>query len=432
MSQFASSRSIMDENNQGAKGHVAGLGGQRRALGDIGNLVGGLGRGNSDGAEKPGADAAGESRGPRGEVKALLDNLREKAKRSTSNAGSWGATRSRTTTTRPRDFGTAGAGTAQLEAAASNVTSSRGNVILDGSNQKSITSLLLSRSEQASARKTMPPDVPDIDVADRNNPLACTTYVNDIYAYWRRVEPDTQTPADYMQDQTDINDKMRAILIDWLVEVHLKFKLMPETLFLTTNLIDRFLAKEPVSRKNLQLVGVTAMLLAAKYEEIWAPEVRDFVYISDKAYNRQQILAMEKQMLNRLDFNLTVPTPHHFLARYLKAAGADKECELLATFLTELALPEYSSLKYSSSLLSCAAVYTANKTLGRTAMPPALAYHSQYTEAQIRPCAQQLVQLHRKASSASLLAVHKKYSTTKFMEVAKRAPALSLLDGAAN
>ena len=199
-------------------------------------------------------------------------------------------------------------------------------------------------------------------------------------------------------------------------------------------------------------------------------------------------------MLKCLDFNLVaVPTPYHFLARYLKAAGADKEvsvclrsgwkwvlelscvfycgvtiepckgwaggeaspskakgepstdagptvglgehatqCELLATFLTELALPEYSFLKYSSSLLSCAAVYTANKTLGRTAMPPALAYHSQYTEAQIRPCAQQLVQLHRKASSASLLAVHKKYSTTKFMEVAKRAPALSLLDGAAN
>jgi cyclin B len=67
---------------------------------------------------------------------------------------------------------------------------------------------------------------------------------------------------------------------------------MSETLFLTTNLIDRFLTKDSVSRKNLQLVGVTAMLLAAKYEEIWAPEVRDFVYISDKAYNRQQILDM--------------------------------------------------------------------------------------------------------------------------------------------
>ena len=79
---------------------------------------------------------------------------------------------------------------------------------------------------------------------------------------------------------------MRAILVDWLVEVHLKFKLMPETLFLTANLIDRYLATRAVSRKNLQLVGVTAMLVASKYEEIWAPEVRDFVYISDKAYDR--------------------------------------------------------------------------------------------------------------------------------------------------
>ena len=108
----------------------------------------------------------------------------------------------------------------------------------------------------------------------------------------------------------------------------------------------------------------------------------------------------------------------------------DVQCELLATFLTELALCEYSMLKYSSSLLSAAAVYTANKTLNRVALPPALrrAYHSQYSENQIRPCAQQLVQLHRRASSASLRAVHKKYSKTKYMEMAKRPAALTLLD----
>jgi hypothetical protein len=141
-------------------------------------------------------------------------------------------------------------------------------------------------------------------------------------------------------------------------------------------------------------------------------------------------LSQEKKMLNKLEFNLTVPTPHHFLARFSKAAGADKQGELLATFLTELALPEYSMLKYSSSLLSAAAVYAANKTLGRTALPPALAYHSKYSEAHLRPCAAQLVELHKKASSASLMAVHKKYSTTKFMEVAKLPPALSLLDDA--
>ena len=67
---------------------------------------------------------------------------------------------------------------------------------------------------------------------------------------------------------------------------------MPETLFLTINLIDRFLACQTVARKNLQLVGITAMMLASKYEEIWAPEVKDFVYISDKAYTKDQVLDM--------------------------------------------------------------------------------------------------------------------------------------------
>lgn len=70
------------------------------------------------------------------------------------------------------------------------------------------------------------------------------------------------------------------------------------------------------------------MLLAAKYEEIWAPEVQDFVFISDNAYTRQQVLSMEKNMLNTLKFNLTVPTPYVFMARYLKAAASDKQVEI--------------------------------------------------------------------------------------------------------
>merc|ERR1712164_213266 len=103
---------------------------------------------------------------------------------------------------------------------------------------------------------------------------------------------------------------------------------MPETLYLTVSCIDRFLAKKQVTRKNLQLVGVAAMLIASKYEEIWAPEVRDFVYISDKAYTRQQILDMEKQMLHTLGFHLTVPTPYQFMNRYFKAAGGDRKFQL--------------------------------------------------------------------------------------------------------
>ena len=93
-----------------------------------------------------------------------------------------------------------------------------------------------------------------------------------------------------MQQQQDINEKMRAILVDWIIEVHLKFKLLPETLFITVSLIDRYLEIEQIKRTNLQLVGVTAMLIASKYEEIYAPEVRDFVYITDNAYTKEEIL----------------------------------------------------------------------------------------------------------------------------------------------
>lgn len=86
--------------------------------------------------------------------------------------------------------------------------------------------------------------------------------------------------------QNDINEKMRAILIDWLIDVHLKFKLVPETLYLTVNLIDRYLSSNAIPRQKLQLVGVAAMLIATKYEEIYPPEVKDFEYVTDRAYNR--------------------------------------------------------------------------------------------------------------------------------------------------
>ena len=85
---------------------------------------------------------------------------------------------------------------------------------------------------------------------------------------------------------------MRGILVDWIIEVHLKFKLLPETLFLTVSLIDRYLEKTQIMRTKLQLVAVSAMLIASKYEEIYAPEVRDFVFITDNAYTKEEILTI--------------------------------------------------------------------------------------------------------------------------------------------
>ncbi|KAJ7565517.1 hypothetical protein O6H91_02G063700 [Diphasiastrum complanatum] len=292
--------------------------------------------------------------------------------------------------------------------------------------KQTLTSILTARSEAAcrgfevaEAEQSV-----NIDEADIGNQLAVVDYVEDIYSFYRKIEVQSCVPANYMSKQTDINEKMRAILIDWLIEVHLKFKLMPETLFLTTNLIDRYLSCQIVSRKYLQLVGVTAMLVASKYEEIWAPEVQDFVFISDNAYTRDQVLGMEKKMLNTLRFNLTVPTPYVFIVRFLKAAASDQQMIMVAFFLVELCLTEYTMVKFSPSLLAAAAVYTAQCTLQRTPLWSATLHrHSGYTEEQLKECAGMMVAFHQNAGKGNLTVVHKKYSNAKFEGVAALSPA---------
>ncbi|KAJ6682356.1 CYCLIN-B2-1 [Salix koriyanagi] len=132
----------------------------------------------------------------------------------------------------------------------------------------------------------------NIDDSDAKNPLAVVDYVEDLYDYYRKMENCSCVSPNYMVQQADLNEKMRAILIDWLIEVHDKFDLMKETLFLTVNLIDRFLSQQTVIRKKLQLVGLVAMLLACKYEEVSVPVVGDLILISDKAYARKEVLEM--------------------------------------------------------------------------------------------------------------------------------------------
>ena len=133
----------------------------------------------------------------------------------------------------------------------------------------------------------------DIDERDAEDPLCATGYVSEMYVLFRENEVASSVRPVYMEGQPHINERMRSILVDWLIEVHLKFKLVPETLYLTINLIDRYLQLKEVSRPKLQLVGVTSLLIASKYEEIYPPELRDLVYICDRAYTRQDVSKTE-------------------------------------------------------------------------------------------------------------------------------------------
>ncbi|XVF62280.1 hypothetical protein PTKIN_Ptkin08bG0204800 [Pterospermum kingtungense] len=266
--------------------------------------------------------------------------------------------------------------------------------------------------------------VVDIDGRDAKNPLAAVDYVEDLYEFYRRMEKCGCVSPNYMAQQSDINEKMRAILIDWLIEVHDKFDLMGETLFLTVNLIDRFLSHQTVVRKKLQLIGLVAMLLACKYEEVSVPVVGDLILISDKAYSRKEVIEMERLMLNTLQFNMSFPTPYVFMRRFLKAAESDKKLELLSFFLIELALVEYEMLKFQPSLLAAAAIYTAQCSLyGFKQWSRTCEWHSNYSEDQLLECSRLMVGFHEKAATGKLTGVHRKYCTSKFGYTAKCEPA---------
>lgn len=261
------------------------------------------------------------------------------------------------------------------------------------------------------------PSICPVDLPDINNPQCVVEYIPDIMAHFRRSETKFAVAANYMVNQTDINPKMREILVDWLVEVHLKFKLRPETLFLTISNIDRFLERRAVSRTKLQLVGCTAMLIASKYEEIYAPEVRDFVYISDKAYTRDQILAMEAIMLHTLQFILTVPTCFRFGERYIKVARANELQANLVNYFMELTLQEYSFLKYLPSVIAASATLLALRVT-RQPWTPLLESQTGYSEHDLRDCVNDLHSLASKDTS-KYRAVRKKYLSRKYAEVSK-------------
>lgn len=192
----------------------------------------------------------------------------------------------------------------------------------------------------------------------RSDPSQCLEIVVRMYEkYYEQEELHLIKP--YMSSQKDINNRMRGILVDWLVEVHYKFRLQTPTLWLCINLLDRYLERMPLMRNRLQLLGVTCLFVACKFEEIYPPEVRDCVYITDNAYSREDVLTMEQSILSVLDYQLCRPTGYHFLTRYLYIIHASEKTRHLAFYYAERNLQEPILFNHKPSQLMSAALYAA-------------------------------------------------------------------------
>lgn len=259
----------------------------------------------------------------------------------------------------------------------------------------------------------------DIDSATFATPLDVPEYSADIFANLKINEAKFLPPPRYLEGRNlDINASMRTILVDWLVEVAQEYRLSLQTLFLAVNYTDRLLTAMPVARQRLQLVGVTAMLIASKFFEVVPPPVEDFVYITDSTYSKSQVLSMEAVLLNKLQFNLTSVTCNDFLPRYLQAAQSDSISKDLAYYLCELTLQEYSLVGFRPSEITACAVILALHTLGRPAWTPTLSHYTGYDILQLIPCLRLMFDMYLNSQRSQVAAVRDKYSHASYHRVA--------------
>ncbi|CAJ1971916.1 unnamed protein product [Sphenostylis stenocarpa] len=312
--------------------------------------------------------------------------------------------------------------------------------------QRKTSNLIISDTTKAEGKISTGEIIVEQDRGDKvvnidniySDPQLCATYAYDIYKHLRESEEKKRPSTDFMERiQNDINVSMRAILIDWLVEVSEEYRLVPETLYLTVNYIDRYLSGNVMNRQRLQLLGVSCMMIASKYEEICAPQVEEFCYITDNTYLKEELLRMESAILKYLKFEMTAPTIKCFLRRFVRAAAYDVQelpslqLECLTNYIAELSLLEYSMLCYPPSLIAASAVFLAIFILFPSKKPwnSILQHYALYRASDLCACVKDLHRLCCSSSSdtSNLPAIREKYSQHKVIYLSKNIISMTCL-----
>ncbi|ODV94322.1 hypothetical protein PACTADRAFT_51180 [Pachysolen tannophilus NRRL Y-2460] len=256
----------------------------------------------------------------------------------------------------------------------------------------------------------------DLDEEDIDDPLMVSEYVIEIFQYLNRLEKITLPDPNYLTWQKNLKPKMRSILVDWMVEVHMRFRLLPETLFLAINIMDRFMSKEIVQVDKLQLLATGSLFIAAKYEEVYSPSIRNYAYVTDGGFTEDDILNAEKFILEILDFNMSYPNPMNFLRRISKADDYDIQSRTIGKYLLEISIIDYKFIGILPSLCSASAMYISRKMLGRFDWNGNLIHYSGgYREEDMKQCCEMIIDYL--VSPIIHEEFFKKYASKKFFKV---------------
>jgi len=272
-------------------------------------------------------------------------------------------------------------------------------------------------------QKPLPVGVTDIDKDDIENPQLCSEYATDMYTYLRSIESKYCVGDDYLTS-CPATGKMRTVLLDWLVDVQQQFKLLQETLYLTVSIIDRFMSVDGkgIQRNMLQLVGVSAMFLASKMEEIYAPELADFVYITDNAYSAEQVRCMERRIVKTLNYSFGEPLSINFLRRFSKAGDVDVSQHAMAKYVLEAMLLDYSLVRLPASERAALSLYLSLHLLNRDGdefvWSKSLEHYSSYSSEFLQEKVSLVKESLKKVHLGKYTAVRQKYSSKMMHKIA--------------
>lgn len=267
--------------------------------------------------------------------------------------------------------------------------------------------------------------IEDIDKStSRDAIFSACDIAKEIYDYLFALEKEQAIPQDYLKDQKIMTPRVRQRLINWCIEIHSDLKLLPETMYMTIGLIDRFFDRFNVEQQSqVQLYAIASLLIASKYEEIYPPEVADLVYLTQNAYHKRDILRAEIVILKQVNFDLGKPIPLTFLRRFSKAAHCDVKTHCVAKYLMELSLNEYECCHWQPSLVAAAALFGSlhlltsheNATLSRLSRQASLSggktvkferwnqtmvHYTHYSKHELLPAAATLFKILRKAQKS--------------------------------
>jgi len=273
----------------------------------------------------------------------------------------------------------------------------------------------------------------DLEDADKDNLLSIDKenysdvynigiYAQDIFDYYKRRERLFKIPDYLSSKKCKITAIMRAILVDWMVEIQENFELNHETLYLAVKLSDLYMSREPQEKELLQLVGAVSVFIASKFDERSPPLIEDFTYICDNSFDSDQFIQMEMEILRKIDFDLGIPLSYRFLRRYSKVAKCPIKTLTLARFILEMSLMESTLITESDSKIAAASLYIAMKMTNEGAWDGEVVQASGYSLDDIEEMIKALNKMLHARPIPQLSTIRSKYSHVIFHEVAKMEP----------